>query len=240
MSHGEIKVELQEWMGSDRRIADSAWTSSYTKTGKEKRTDEDVERVITQMATERHGTPFESVVFRFWIKMPTATDRQHMTHRITSQNGMSARYRTMPEEWFGMPQEVIDVLNRFTVLGDIPKGAPMGEVIKGEYDCVFRVAFDLYKKVLNYLKEMEKVGQVSNAEYKRVREIMRFVIPIGNMTERTTMINLRSFANYQRQRNSDHAQPEIRFIAQEMLHLVSEQNICPIAIRELSRNGWNI
>lgn len=236
----EIKVELLGFFGNDRQIAESAWTSSMTKSKKDGRTDVDVERVIIQMAAEGHGTPFESVIFKFWIKLPTSTDRQHVTHRIASHNGMSARYRTMPEEWFPIPQDVLDILNRFTVLGDIPKGAPYGEYIKGAYDDIFRQAFDLYKSTLKYLREVEAMGQLTNPEYKRCREILRNMIPVGNMTERTTIMNLRSFANYQRQRNSEHAQKEIREIAQQMLRLVQEANICPIALRELEKNGWRI
>jgi thymidylate synthase ThyX len=60
------------------------------------------------------------------------------------------------------------------------------------------------------------------------------------MTERVTIFNLRSFANYQKLRNSPHAQPEIRQVAQLMLEAVKEANICPIAIEALERNGWNI
>jgi thymidylate synthase (FAD) len=236
----KIQVELQEWMGSDRQIANSAWTSSYTQAKKDQRTDLDVERVITQMAKEGHGTPFESVVFRFWIKLPTSNDRQHMTHRHQSPNGMSARYRTLPDEWYSVPDDVFEIMNRFGVLGDIPKGAPMGFVVRAEFDEICRRAFDLYNHTLKYFKEMKTAGQVTDAEYKRIRETMRNVLPIGNMIERSFLMNLRSFANYQRQRNEPHAQLEIQRVAQEMLRQVEEAGICPIAIRELQLNGWRI
>jgi thymidylate synthase ThyX len=36
------------------------------------------------------------------------------------------------------------------------------------------------------------------------------------------MMNMRSFANFQKLRNSEHAQKEIREIAQEMLALVKQ------------------
>ena len=39
---------------------------------------------------------------------------------------------------------------------------------------------------------------------------------------------------------SEHAQPEIREVAQQMLKAVKEAGICPIAIKVLEENGWNI
>ena len=75
----EIKVELQGVFGDDRWIAEAAWTSSLKQENKALRTDEDVKRVINLLANEKHSVPFESVVFRFWIRMPISTDRQLFT-----------------------------------------------------------------------------------------------------------------------------------------------------------------
>ncbi len=111
-----IKVELQEYMGSDRSIAEAAWTSSTTHQGIERKTDEQVASLVERLAIEGHATPFESVVLRFWIKLPIQTDRQHITHRIASHNGMSGRYRTMPNEFFSIPQDVFDIMYRVNPL----------------------------------------------------------------------------------------------------------------------------
>jgi thymidylate synthase ThyX len=60
------------------------------------------------------------------------------------------------------------------------------------------------------------------------------------MTERVTQINLVSFANYQRRRNDPHAQPEIQFVAREMLRLVKECSVCPVAISALEEIKWRL
>jgi thymidylate synthase ThyX len=60
------------------------------------------------------------------------------------------------------------------------------------------------------------------------------------MTERVSIFNLRSFANYQKLRNSPHAQPEIRIVAELMLEELEEKNVCPVALQALKRNNWNI
>lgn len=227
----QIKVELQESMGNDRSIAEAAWTSSLTYTGKQKRTDSEVDKLVSKLIEEKHATPIESVIFKFWIKLPIQTDRQHMTHRIASHNGMSGRYRTMPNEWL---HESLDIKNI------ISKVKERRINISNMYEDLCKQANDFYRELLVDLKEAEQAEEISNKEYKRLREFYRGVLPQNNMTERVTIMNLRSFANYQKLRNSDHAQPEIRKIAELMLEAVEKANICPVAIKALKNNNWEI
>jgi thymidylate synthase ThyX len=72
----QICVELQEAMGSDRSVANSAWTSSFDKNKRDIKTDEQVADLVKRLALEGHSTPFESVVFRFWLRIPIFVDRQ--------------------------------------------------------------------------------------------------------------------------------------------------------------------
>lgn len=228
---GQLEVELQETMGSDRSIAEAAWTSSSDYQKKKKRDDKDVEKVVTMLANNRHATPFESVVFRFWIKMPIQTDRQFMTHRIASHSGMSGRYRTMPSEFLHLPPDCQDILKKMPDLDDA--------ITKSYYD-VCKSSNAMYSNTIFSLKEQEKEGVITNAEYKRLREMIRGILPQNNMTERVSVMNLRSFANFQKLRNSEHAQLEIREIAQLMLEEVEEKSMCPTAINWLKTNGWNL
>lgn len=226
----QIKVELQDSMGGDRSIAEAAWTSSTTLEGKEKKGEEDVKKLINMLADSKHSVPFESVVFRFWIRLPIQTDRQHMTHRLQSASGLSGRYRTMPSDWLKMPQDVIEILN-----------GPVGlSELQAQYDALCKASNEWYSSCLTMLKAGEKRGDITNAQYKRAREFIRGVLPQNNMTERVTVINLRSFANYYRLRSKSDAQPEIQYIAKEMLRLIEEKNICPVAMEALKRNQFQI
>lgn len=227
----EIQVELQETMGSDLSIANAAWTSTYDKNKREdKYSDlEKISNLVRRLILDGHGTPVESVIFRFWIKMPIFVDRQHMTHRVASHNGLSGRYRTMPSEYYETPEDVIEILKKCGSLN-----------LKEKYDNVCDLAYEYYNSAIESLKEAEKEGSISNSEFKRAREIMRCQLPVGGMTERTTIMNLRSFANYQKQRNSNYAQPEIKRVAQLMLEEVKKSNTCPIAISTLEEIGWKI
>ena len=219
-------------MGSDLSIANAAWTSTYDKNKREDKYDDDkkIAEIVPRLIKDGHGTPIESVIFRFWIRMPIFTDRQHMTHRIASHNGLSGRYRTMPTDWFKIPEDVGDILTKA-----VPTNA-----LQDRYEESCRVATENYTIALSSLKISEKEGKITNKEFKRAREVIRGQLPTAGMVERTTIMNLRSFANYQYQRNSDHAQPEIKLVAQLMLKAVEEAGVAPIAISTLKEMGWDI
>jgi thymidylate synthase (FAD) len=225
-----IQVELQEHMGDDRSIANAAWTSTYDKGKRHERSDADVASIVPRLIREGHSTPVESVILRFWIRMPIFTDRQHMTHRIASHNGLSGRYRTMPDDFYALPEDVLQILGK----------TQYKAMIADTYDGFCVSAYGAYLNWLAHLKKAEDSGKLTNSEYKRVREVLRGVLPTSGMVERTTIMNLRSFANYQKLRNSDHAQPEIRQVAELMLAEVEKANVCPLAIAALKETGWRI
>lgn len=228
----QIKVELQAWLGDDRQIANSAWTSSLEKEKKDSRTDSDVKRIVNMLADSKHSVPFESVVFRFWIRMPIAIDRQFMSHRIQSASGMSGRYRTMPSEFLKIPNDI------HTIFHKVPFNSSY--YITMEYNRLCQETNEFYNRVLTDYKALEKEGVISNNEYKRIREFFRGALPQHNMTERTTIMNLRSFANFIKLRLKPDAQPEIQEVARQMLEAVRNSNVCPIALEALERNLWMI
>jgi thymidylate synthase (FAD) len=232
----QIRVELQETMGNDRRIAEAAWTSSTTLQGKDKRTDDDVERVVNMLADAKHSTPFESVVLRFWIKMPIATDRQFMTHRLQSASGMSGRYRTMPAEWYEIPVDVEEIMSRVSFEHDRHCGINYME----HYDDLCQEANNIYINVVDALKRAEAAGLITNGEMKRGREFFRGQLPQHNMTERVSIMNLRAFCNFIKLRTKEDAQPEIREVANLMLEAVRNSGVCPVALAALERNNWVI
>lgn len=226
----KIQVELQDWMGSDERIAQSAWTSSTDKSKREHRSKQDVARVVNMLADLKHSVPFESVVFRFWIRMPIAVDRQFMTHRIASHSGMSGRYRTMPSDYYDIPQDVFDILVAST------NGSKRVE----EYKSLCSAANMWYQEAVSKLKKDRDNGFITGAEFKRVREFFRGVLPQHNMTERVTIMNLRSWANLYKLRSKTDAQPEIQLVANLMREQIIASEACPIALEALERNNWII
>ena len=57
---------------------------------------------------------------------------------------------------------------------------------------------------------------------KRAKETARFFKTFNSQITMDVMFNWRSFAHFQYLRNDEHAQVEVREVAQEMLRLVKE------------------
>jgi len=226
----QIKVELQDYMGGDRAIAEAAWTSSKDNQNRTNRPEEDVARVVNMLADYKHSVPFESVIFRFWIRMPIAVDRQFMTHRIGSHSGMSGRYRTMPNDFLEVPQDVFDIL----------VNVPSGDKRIAEYNSLCLASNMWYQEMITKLRKDRDAGYINSDQFKRVREFFRGVLPQHNMTERVTLMNLRSWANFYKLRSKHDAQPEIQVVANLMHEEIVKQNVCPIALEALERNSWSI
>lgn len=70
---------------------------------------------------------------------------------------------------------------------------------------------------------------------KRAKESARFFKTYNSKIQSDIMFNMRSFANFQRLRNSSHAQKEIRELAQIMLDLVKNIDGNPF---EHTLNSW--
>ncbi len=227
----QIQVELQAGYGGDKEIAESAWTSSLTYQGKQKRTPKDVKRVVNMLADSKHSTPFESVIFRFWIKMPIAIDRQFMTHRLQSASGMSGRYRTMPREFLEIPNDVKKIIKKID-------GNDHFKLHNYRDICI--KANNFYAEVTHAARTAETFGYINNSEMKRIREFYRGMLPQHNFTERVSIMNLRAFCNFIKLRNKPEAQPEIRYLAKLMLKEVKKSGVCPIALKALERNNWII
>ena len=226
---GQIEVELLGSFGSDRDIANAAWTSSLEQQKKEQRLDTDVARVVKYLIENRHSTPIEQVVYRFYLKMPIFVSRQFMRHRLQSPNEMSGRYRTLSDEYLALPADVQAIVSKTSDTGLADDWAELHEK-----------EFAFYQDRLNnYKKEMDN-GIITNDEYKRIREVLRGVLGTSFFTKITTMFNLRSLSNFFRLRLDPHAQPEIRELAEKMLALVEKDNNCPVAIACLKKLDWEI
>ena len=70
---------------------------------------------------------------------------------------------------------------------------------------------------------------------KRAKESARFYLPYANQLTADVMFNFRSFMHFMNLRNSEHAQKEIRDVAQQMLVQIAETNQFPLS---LDAFGW--
>ncbi len=207
-------VELLGWYGGDTTIACSAWTSTSRELTEEKK--ERIPKLLKMLADNGHETPFEKSTVHFLVNTEIATHIQLLKHRIASINAESARYKELKEDKYYLPEDWKNIENTEDVI--IPDD-DHGAIVGIKYD-KWTVILEDYTKMGNALyhqclKDLEPIlGR------KRAKESARFFKTYNSQIQADIMFNWRSFVNFQRLRNSEHAQKEIKELAEGMLHLV--------------------
>jgi thymidylate synthase (FAD) len=206
------KVTLLGHYGSDEIIACSAWTSTSRDLTEDKKSR--IPKLIDMLWSNGHETPFEKGVVHFLVDTEIASHIHLLKHRIASINAESARYKELkedkfyiPKDWEGIPASFIS--DRFGTTIDV-HGEDWTAVL-AEYT---ELGNELYHKCLEQLEPT--LGR------KRSKESARFFKTYNSQIEGDIMFNMRSFANFIKLRRSEHAQKEIRDIADEMLQLVKQ------------------
>lgn len=212
-------VALENVLGSDLSIINSARVSF------DQQSDElgDAEHgLINFLMRNKHGTPFEAVVFSFDVKLPIFVMREWIRHRIGSFNEMSGRYTELPSEYYIPAQDHIR-----TQVGK--PGNYTFEPITDHQDTVWvqhvmetsqRLAFDTYHAMLNR---------------GIAKEVARMVLPVGTYTRMKWVVNLRSLLNFLSLRNHEQAQREIRDFA-VAVEAAAKLHV-PITFEAFEKNG---
>jgi thymidylate synthase (FAD) len=186
------KVELLGYYGSDITHAQSAWTSTSRDITDEKKAR--IPKLLTMLASEGHETPFEKSSFHFLVTVDQATHIHLLKHRIgVSINGESARYKELKEDKSYIPED---------------------------WDNRWAIALQNFTDRANHLYHecLEDLTPILGR--KRAKESARFFKTFNSQIDMDVMFNFRSFVHFQRLRNSEHAQVEVRELAQQMLELV--------------------
>lgn len=192
-------VELLGYYGSDQVHAQSAWTSTSRELTEDKIGR--IPKLLNMLASEGHHTPFEKSQLHFLVNVDQATHIHLLKHRIgVSINGESARYKELKENKTYLPEDWID--------SDKAIGLKWTkELIDFSNESNY-----LYHKCLDELTSI--LGR------KRAKESARFFKTMNSQITMDISFNFRSFAHFQGLRNSEHAQVEVRELAQDMLDLV--------------------
>lgn len=184
-------VELLGYYGSDEIIACSAWTSTSRDITPEKK--ERIPKLINMLWSEGHETPFEKGTVHFLVNCDIASHIHLLKHRIASINAESARYKELKED-------------KFYIATDWP------DKWKNKLRNISNITNIIYHECLEELTPI--LGR------KRAKESARFFKMYNSQIQADVMFNMRSFANFLKLRMSEHAQVEIREIAEKMLELV--------------------
>lgn len=195
-------VTLLGYYGSDEIIACSAWTSTSRELTEDKKLR--IPKLINMLWSEGHETPFEKGSVHFLVNCDIASHIHLLKHRIASINAESARYKELKEDKFYIPQDWSDTRCSIEYL----HRKSWVDVL----DDYTRYGNKLYHQCLEDLTPI--LGR------KRAKESARFFKTYNSQIQADVQFNMRSFANFLKLRLSDHAQVEIKDIAQQMLDLV--------------------
>lgn len=184
-------VSLLGHYGSDEVIACSAWTSTSRDLTEDKK--KRIPKLIDMLWSNGHETPFEKGIVHFLVDTDIATHIHLLKHRISSLNAESARYKELQEDKYYLPTDWNqEWLYKLEEY-----------TMKGN---------DLYHECIESLEPV--LGR------KRAKESARFFKTYNSQIQADIMFNMRSFANFQKLRNSEHAQLEIKNLAQDMLETI--------------------
>ena len=161
-----------------------------------------------------HETPFEKGSVHFLVDTDIASHIHLLKHRISSLNAESARYKELKEDKYFIPEDWT---------------AKWQDTLRDYTDA----GNQLYHQCLTELEPV--LGR------KRAKESARFFKTYNSQIQADIMFNMRSFANFLKLRNSEHAQVEIREIAAKMLELVEgiEGNPFKFTLGAFKLNGEN-
>lgn len=239
-----ISVELCSFWSAqsgdpNERPARAAWVSTTDREKAEAKSNGAADRVIRQLVRSQppHKSPLEFVYYEFWLRVPISIERQLDKHRISvqeqdfeltwyganpdrasiSQNELSGRYRTMPDEWMKYPA---DLQNLFG--------------LQSEFELHMRDSFAKYHEMLERVPpEWKHKDHPQNKLYKRLRETIRNVLPLGTMTQMRIVLNLSALQNLITLRLHPDAQPEAQLVAAYMVYELMAHNAIPAALAEL-------
>lgn len=224
------QVELMGYYGSDETHALSAWTSTSRELDDKKR-----ERIPGLLKTlvngsdgNSHGSPFEKSALHFLVTTDIASHIHIIKHRIgVSVNGESARYKELKEDKYYLPEDWKGIIATKSIMWN-PHGyreSVVEWINDGSAGKDRSKWLDLLEDYVNRgnmlyhacVKDLEPIlGR------KRAKESARFFKTYNSQITADVMFNFRSFVHFQKLRNKDSAQIEIREIAKEMLRLIKE------------------
>lgn len=164
----------------------------------EDRTAEEDHRLSNYLMKNWHTSPFEMIECWFVMKLPIFVARQFVRHRTVSINEVSARYITLPEEWY-IPD----------VVGGKAPNAKQGQAdnLSAETQAWFKLMLDTdcQNSYSNYLQAIHAGVAPEHA---------RMFLHLNHYTHWLWKQDLHNILNFLRLRDHFHAQIEAQKYAQ--------------------------
>lgn len=204
-------VRLVDYMGSDLSIVRSARVSYNAdwRAGDERKD----EKLLQYLLTNKHTSPFESVVITWEIKCPLFVRSQWHRHRTWAYSEVSARYTELDMGFYvpALDQITTQSADNKQMRTDVIH--PKAEQFQVWIRSTCETAFQFYKDLL-------AAGCP--------RELARSVLPVAAYTRFFGTVNLHNLMHFLDLRLHPHAQYEIRVYAEALLKLA--RKVVPITM----------
>jgi flavin-dependent thymidylate synthase len=207
-------IELEDSWGDEATIINTARISSTNKRLEQLEQFSDKDRELLYfLLKHNHGTPFETVYFRFRFIAPIFVMRQWVKHRISSWNEFSMRYRK-PISVAYIPDQEARTVDGFEVLNQeqIDEYTEMVNNLFVWYE-------EQYEKACRRIDAARDAGELppkrgGRDPYRgRARELLRNITPVAAYSDVYWTVNFRSLMNFFNLRRKADAQYEIRQFA---------------------------
>ena len=224
----DMTVDLIDSMGNDDSVIRSAKVSTMTDTTVDAMSAAGKEKFIDFLVANRHGSPFEHVLFTFRIEAPIFVWREFQRHRMASYSESSGRYTELKPVFY-VPDEDRNL---------VQVGKP-GEYVFTQGDRTQRRSAKL---------TLQDTSEFTYDEYQYLldrgvaREVARMVLPLNIYSTAYVTMNLRSLTNFLSLRRNVEGQTFPSFPQRE-IEMVAEQmekhadSVAPMALDAFRRNG---
>ena len=224
----DMTVDLIDSMGNDDSVIRSAKVSTMADTTVDTMSAAGKEKFIDFLVANRHGSPFEHVLFTFRIEAPIFVWREFQRHRVASYSESSGRYTELKPEFYvpGEDRKLVQV------------GKP-GEYTLTEGDASQKRAVDFWMRT-NSIDAYDQYQYL--LERGIAREVARMVLPLNIYSTAYVTMNLRSLTNFLSLRRNVEGQTVPSFPQRE-IEMVAElmeqhaNSIVPITLDAFRRNG---
>lgn len=224
----DMTVDLINFMGNDDTVIRAAKVSTITDATVDEMSDADKEKFIDFLVANRHGSPFEHVVFTFRIEAPIFVWREFMRHRMASYNEESGRYTELKPVFY-----VPDANRNLVQVGKPGKY----EFTQGDVSQARSVKFTVQDTSVDAYDQYQYLLDRGIA-----REVARMVLPLNIYSTAYVTMNLRSLTNFLSLRRNvegqtfpSYPQREIEMVAEQMEEHAG--SIVPITLDAFRRNG---
>lgn len=224
LNDGESLIILEDTWGNEGRICDTARLSASDRRVEGQELDDKDKNLLKQLLFGSHGTPFETLYFRWRLRMPIFVARQFVKHRMSSWNEMSRRYRGKPTPYFIPNKDLLEVED-FPIFN-------RQDLIQYEtaLNSIQYIREELLESAYKRIEKAREEGTIPpdtkdgrDPWRARARELVRGLQPISEYTEVIWTLNFRSLMNILFLRTDIHAQHETRKYAECMEEALKQE-----------------